>query len=206
MRGGGGSGETERNGIVEAELIGAIDAVACTAADVTDGMRAAAWNSDPRVANAFSALPIRQILEPGADRWCIGQIAWSPCEQVHSAVSSCAAARSMIDGEISSAVCITNHSDVRRARAWRTAAIRMFDCSARPDEVSISADDGSSHSPICALVPHCRAHVCTSSSDRPCGGPLRFRASRGGSRHRQRRHVRHQRGRIPVGESFVRHD
>lgn len=68
MRGGGGSGESERNGIAEEELIDAIDVVAGTSADVADGMSAAAWNSEPRVAKVLSALPIRQILEPGAGR------------------------------------------------------------------------------------------------------------------------------------------
>lgn len=68
MRGGGGSGETGRNVIVEAELVDAIDVVAGTGADVTDGIRAAAWNSDPKVANVLSAPPIRQIFEPGAGR------------------------------------------------------------------------------------------------------------------------------------------
>jgi len=68
MRGGGGSGESERNGIVKIELIDAIDVVAGTGAGVTDGMRAAAWNSDPKVANALSTPPIRQIFEPVAGR------------------------------------------------------------------------------------------------------------------------------------------
>ena len=68
MRGGGGSGESERNGIVKIELIDAIDVVAGTGAGVTDGMRAAAWNNDPSVAKVLSALPIRQILDPGAGR------------------------------------------------------------------------------------------------------------------------------------------
>jgi len=68
MRGGGGSGETERNGIVEAETVEAIDVVAGTGADVTDGMRVAAWNSDPSVANVLSAPPMKQIFEPGAGR------------------------------------------------------------------------------------------------------------------------------------------
>jgi len=68
MRGGGGSGESERNGIVEDELIDAIDVVAGTGAGVADGMRAAAWNNDPSVAKVLSALPIRQILDPGAGR------------------------------------------------------------------------------------------------------------------------------------------
>ncbi|HEU5256521.1 MAG TPA: hypothetical protein VFU28_11050 [Vicinamibacterales bacterium] len=115
MRGGGGSGGTERNAIVETESIDAIDVVAGTGADVTDGRSAAAWNSEPRVAKVLSALPIRQILEPGAGRWCIGQIAWSPCAQVHSAASSWALS-SITEGEMSSAVCMTSHSVVTRTR------------------------------------------------------------------------------------------
>jgi hypothetical protein len=124
-RGGGGSGGTERNVIVEAESIDAVGIAAGAGAGVIDGMRPAAWNSDPRVANVSSALPIRQTLEPGADRWCIGQIAWSPCMQVHSAaVSSCAAVSSTIDGEISSAACITSQKAVRKTRACRIPAIQ----------------------------------------------------------------------------------
>src|SRR5262245_60004193 len=122
-RGGGGSGGTERKVTVEVESIDVVVIAAGTGADVIAGMRPAAWNSDPRVANVSSALPIRQILEPGPERWCIGQIACSPCAHVHSAVSSCADASSTIDGAISSAVCITSHSVVRRTSASRTRLI-----------------------------------------------------------------------------------
>src|SRR5262245_26864231 len=61
-------GRGNRNGMVEDELIDAIDVVAGTGAGVADGMRAAAWNNDPSVAKVLSALPIRQILDPGAGR------------------------------------------------------------------------------------------------------------------------------------------
>src|SRR4029453_5075718 len=185
MRGGGGSGETERNGIVEAELVDAIDVVAGMGADVTDGMRAAAWNSDPRVANVLSALPIRQTLEPGAaGRWCIGQIACSPCAQVHSVVSSCAALSSIIDGETSSAACISSHKAVRKARAWRTPVIRMPDCiadlvkcqfepiallSTKADFCGRNPRVHRRQSPIPARVRDCCSHVCTSSGERPGG-------------------------------------
>jgi len=121
------------------QSIDVIIIVAGTGADVIDGMRPAGWNNGPSVAKVLSALPIRQILEPGTVRWCIGQIAWSPCAQVHSAVSSCADASSTSDGEISSAVCIISHEAVSKMRARRIMIIELADCSARVSLVSISA-------------------------------------------------------------------
>ena len=141
MRGGGGSGGTERKDIIEAEVIDTMHVVAGSGTDAIDGIRAAEWNSDPRVANVLSALPMRQILEPGADRWCIGQIACSPCAHVHSvAASSCAS--STIDGAISSADCTTSQEAARTIRARRTLIIDFVDCSAHASRVSISAGLG----------------------------------------------------------------
>jgi hypothetical protein len=44
-------------------------------------------------ASPVSALRIKQIFEPGAGLWCMGQIAWSPCEHVHSSSPSAVSAQ-----------------------------------------------------------------------------------------------------------------
>jgi len=124
VRGGGESGGTERNVIVEVESIEAVRIAAGAGADVIDGTNPAAWKSDPRVASVSTALPIRQIFVPGAGRWCIGQIACSPCVQVHaSAASTCDVVSSTTDGAMSSAACISNQTEARNARARRTPII-----------------------------------------------------------------------------------
>ena len=126
---------------MEAESIDATGIAAGAGAAVIAGMRPAAPNNDPSVANVSSALPIRQILEPGLERWCIGQIAWSPCAHVHSAaVSSCAS--STTDGEISNADCITSQQAARTTRARRMLIIDFVDSSAPASRVSISAGLG----------------------------------------------------------------
>jgi hypothetical protein len=126
---------------VEAESIDATGTAGGAAADVIAGIRPAAWNNDPSVPNVWSALPIKQILEPGTERWCIGQIACSPCAQVHSvAVSSCAS--STIDGAIRSADCITSQQAANTTRARRMLNIELVDCSPRVSWVSISARIG----------------------------------------------------------------
>jgi hypothetical protein len=65
----------------------------CTGAgaaiDVEGGRSPNIAKSEPSTAASPSfALRIRQMLEPGAGLWCIGQMAWSPCVHVHSTSAS----------------------------------------------------------------------------------------------------------------------